>query len=146
MLLDQLTADLAAAMKARQPARVAVIRHVLAQLKNARIAKGDDLSDEDVIQVMKKGVKTRQESVEMYRTGGRADLAEQEEAEIEVLNAYLPEQLTGEALRSAVAAVVASTGATSMREMGAVMKAVMAELGGRADGKAVQAVVRELLS
>ena len=146
MLLQRLNEDLKVAMKARDGVRVAVLRLILSQCKNARIEKRDELDDGEVIAVIKRGVKSRGESVEMYRQGGRDDLAATESAEIEILKAYLPEQLGGEALSTAIDAIIEETGATSMQEMGVVMKAVMARHRESVDGKEVQSIVRSRLS
>jgi len=145
MLLDKLNDDLKTAMKARDPERVSVLRMTLSEIKNARIEKRDDLTDDDVIQVLKKAVKSRTESADEYRKGGREDLAVKEESEAEVLQAYLPSQITGAALAALVDAAVAETGATSMKEMGAVMKAVLGKHGSQVDGKEVGGLVRARL-
>jgi uncharacterized protein YqeY len=145
MLLERLGEDLKAAMKSRDGARVKVLRHVLAQLKNARIEKGDDLTDDEAIAVLRKGVKSRSESVELYRKGGREDLVVSETAEIAVLEEYLPQMLGGDALVREVETIIDETGASSMKDMGAVMKAVMAKHGSSVDGKEVQGIVRAKL-
>jgi len=133
------------AMKARDAARLSVLRMALADLKNAKIEKGRELTDDDAVQVLKRGVKQREESAEQYRNGNRPELAEKEEAEAVVLESYLPERLSGEDLARAVREAVASTGAASIKDMGKVMKAVMAEHGPRVDGKEVQEAVRKAL-
>ena len=144
-LADRLQEDLKAAMKAREAERVGLIRLVLSELKNARIAKGSDLGEDDVIAVLKRGVKMRSESIEQFRRGGREDLAANEERELAMLRAYLPEPLTGAALAAVVDEAVRATGASSPKDMGAVMKAVLGEHGSRVDGKEVQALVRARL-
>ncbi len=145
MLVDQLNADLKLAMKARESDRVGLIRLLLADLKNARIQKGSELTDADAIAVLKRGVKMRMESIEQFRRGGREDLAVKEEREVALLRPYLPEQLTGEALAAAVDEAVRSAGATGIKDLGAVMKLVLAAHGARVDGKEVQALVRARL-
>jgi uncharacterized protein YqeY len=145
MLIDRLTEDMKTAMKARESLRVQTLRFTLADLKNVRIEKGEDLTDEEVIQVLRRAVKRREESIEQYRGGGREDLAEKEAAEAEILRAYLPQMMDGAALAAAVDAAIAETGATSPKEMGKVMKHVMSAHAGKVDGKQVQAVVRERL-
>lgn len=144
-LADRLSEDLKVAMKAREAERVGLIRLVLSELKNARIAKGSDLGEDDVIAVLKRGVKMRGESIEQFRRGGREDLATHEERELAMLRAYLPEPLTGAALAAVVDEAVRRTGAASAKDMGAVMKAVLGEHGPRVDGKEVQALVRARL-
>ena len=145
MLADRISEDCKTAMKAREADRVSVLRMTLSEIKNARIEKGEDLTDGDVVQVLKRAVKQRQEAVEQYRAGGRPELADKEEKEIEVLSAYLPEMLGPDDLERAVKEAVAATGASSMKDMGKVMKAVMAEHGARVDGKTVQQAVRAAL-
>ncbi len=103
-LEERLNADLKTAMKARETDRVGVIRLVLSELNYARIDKKGDLANEDVIQVLKRGLKSRGESIEQFRKGGREDLARKEEREVEILRAYLPEPLTGAALAAVVEA------------------------------------------
>ena len=146
MLLDQLQQDLMTVMKDREEVRKIVLRRVLAQCQNLRIERGEDLTDDDVLAVLKRGVKMRAEAVELYKQGGREDLVESEGAEIGVLETYLPEQLSGDALRRVVEEAVEATGAASMKEFGAVMKAVMKDHGSLVDGKEVQALVKECLS
>jgi len=145
MLVDRLTEDMKTAMKARESLRVQTLRFTLADIKNVRIEKGEDLTDEEVVGVLRRAVKRREESIEQYRGGGGEDLAEKEAAEAEILRAYLPQLMDGEALAAAVDAAIAETGATSPKEMGKVMKHVMAAHAGKVDGKQVQAMVRERL-
>jgi uncharacterized protein YqeY len=145
MLLDRLNQDLRAAMKARDQDRVGLIRLLLAELKNACIQKRDDLSEEEVIAVLKRGVKSRSESIEQFRRGGREDLATHEEREVEILRTYLPEPLTGDALVEVVEEAIGRAGATTIKEMGAVMKLVIGEHGAQVDGTEVQALVRSRL-
>ncbi len=145
MLTDRLSEDLKVAMKARESERVGVIRMVLADLKNARIQKGVDLTADDEIQVLKRGIKMRSDSTEQFRHGGREELAAREEREAEILRAYLPQQLTGSDLARVVDEAVSRAGATGPKDMGAVMKLVMGEHGSIVDGKEVQALVRARL-
>lgn len=145
MLTDRLTEDMKTAMKARDSLRLSVLRMTLSEVKNVRIAKGSELEDADVQQVLRTALKRREESVEQYRQGGRDDLADQEAAEAEILRSYLPQQLDDDALEGAVDEAIAATGADSIKQMGLVMKHVMAAHGDRADGKRVQAVVRNKL-
>jgi uncharacterized protein YqeY len=145
MLIDRLNEDVKIAMKARDTLRLSVLRMTLSEIKNARIEKMRDLTDEDVIQVLRKAVKKREEAVEAYRAGNRADLADTEAKEAEMLSVYLPQMLSGGALLEIVRAAIQATGATSAKDMGKVMKAVMNEHGSRVDGKDVQAAARTLL-
>jgi hypothetical protein len=145
MLADRLSAELKVAMKERAADRVGVIRLMLADLKNARIQKGSDLTADDEIAVLKRATKMRVEASEQFRRGGRADLAAKEEREIELLRAYLPEPITGEALAALVDDAIRRAGATSAKDMGAVMKLVLGEHGSQVNGKDVQALVRARL-
>jgi uncharacterized protein len=144
-LEERLSADLKTAMKARESDRVGVIRLILSELNYARIDKGRDLVHEDVVQVLNRGLKSRRESIEQFRKGGREDLARNEEREVEILRTYLPEPLTGPALAAIVDQAIQKAGATTAKDMGAVMKLVLGEHGARVDGKEVQSLVRERL-
>ena len=145
-LEERLNADMKAAMKARENDRVGVIRLVLSELNYARIAKKSELTGEDVTQVLKRGLKSRGESIEQFRNGGREDLAQKEEREVEILRVYLPEPLTGQALAAVVDAAIQKAGATTAKDMGAVMKIVLGEHGARVEGKEVQSLVRARLA
>ena len=146
---EQIDNDLKEAMKARQVAKLAVLRMLKAALKNAAIEKGGAdamLDDAEAIAVVRKQVKQRQDSVEGFEKGERPELAANEKAEIEVLNAYLPQQLSAEAVTALVKEAIAEAGATSKAQMGAVMKLAQAKAAGRADGKALSQEVQKLLS
>jgi uncharacterized protein YqeY len=139
-LADTVKQDLAAAMKAREKDRVAALRLVLSELqKTAKEGGGDELA------VLRRERKRRLESAGAFREAGRAELADAEEAEARLIEAYLPAQLGDDELRAIAAAAVAETAASSPKDMGMVMKAAMAKVGGRADGKRVSALVREAL-
>jgi len=148
-MLDRLQADLKAAMLAREAARTQVLRMALAAYKNEAVAKGlgpqGALQEADALAVFKRLVKSREDSVAQFRKVGQADRAQQEEAEIAILKAYLPAMLEGEALEAAVKAAIAQAGATSKKDMGAVMKALQATHGGAFDGKAASTLVQSLL-
>ncbi|HET9233535.1 MAG TPA: GatB/YqeY domain-containing protein [Candidatus Eisenbacteria bacterium] len=147
MLLDRMNEDLKDAMRARDALRLSVLRMTLAEVKNARIKKGKDetLTDEEIMQVLRSAVKKREEAAAEYRPAGRVDLADKEDAEAAILKGYLPQMLEGEALRAAVAGVIQETQAQSMKDLGKVMKALMAAHPGKLDGKAAQAAIREQL-
>ncbi len=149
-MLDRLQADLKAAMLARDAVRTQVVRMALAAYKNEAVAKGlgpqGALSDADALAVLKRLVKSREDSVAQFEKVGQAERARQEEAEIALLKAYLPAMLEGEALEAAVKAAIAQTGAASKKDMGTVMKALQAAHGGAFDGKAASALVQGLLS
>ena len=144
---DQLMADMKQAMKDREAGkmRLTVIRMVRASIKNFEINNKVELDDEGVLQVLMKEVKMRQDSLEEFQKAGRAELVAQAEEEIAILKKYLPEALSDEELKAIVAETIAEVGATSPKDMGKVMPKVMAKTKGRADGKRINAIVRELL-
>ena len=144
---DQLTEDMKQAMKDRENGklRLSVIRMVRSNIKNVEINDKKELTDDDVLAVLMKEVKMRQDSLEEFQKAGRSELVAQAEEEIKILKKYLPEALSDEELKGIVAEVVAEVGATTMKDMGKVMPAVMAKTKGRADGKRINAMVRELL-
>lgn len=144
---DQLTEDMKQAMKDRENGklRLSVIRMVRANIKNLEINEKKELNDEEVLSVLMKEVKMRQDSLEEFQKAGRSELVSQAEEEIKILKKYLPEALSDEELKGIVADVIAEVGAASPKDMGKVMPAVMAKTKGRADGKRINALVRELL-
>jgi len=144
-LTEKIRADLTAAMKAQDKDRLGTIRMLQSAVKNEQINIGHELSDEEAMSVIRKGVKQRQDSVEQYTKGNRPELAAKEQAEIEILKAYLPAELSDEELESGLREIVASTGAQSKKDMGKVMKEATARFKGRADGKKIQELVSRLL-
>jgi uncharacterized protein YqeY len=145
-LKERITADMTAAMKDRSAARLSTLRMVKAAVQNREIEKGGELTDEELTKALQSLVKQRRDSVEQYEKAGRAELAEKERAEIAVIEEYLPRAAAREEIEAAVAAAVAETGATSLKEMGAVMKAAQARLAGRnADGRTVSEIVKSKL-
>jgi uncharacterized protein YqeY len=143
---DQVGADIAAAMKARDASRLSALRMLKAAVMNKSVEKGRDLDDAEVLQVVASLVKQRRDSIEQFTNAGRTDLVEKETAELKVLQAYLPAAATPEEINAAVAEAIAETGASSPKDMGKVMKAVMPKLAGKnADGKAVNDAVRRTL-
>ncbi|MGH9940906.1 MAG: GatB/YqeY domain-containing protein [Pyrinomonadaceae bacterium] len=146
-LKQRIVNDLTAAMKAREAERTSTLRMVKAAAMNREIEKGGELTDEEMTKLLQSLVKQRKDSVEQYEKGGRAELADKERAEIVVIEEYLPRAATGEEIEQAVAAAVAETGAASMREMGAVMKAAQGQLAGRSvDGRALSEAVKAKLA
>jgi hypothetical protein len=121
------------------------LRLLKAQLRNAEIEKGSPLTEEEEIQLLNSALKKRRESMELYAKGGRQDLYEKEAREVEIIQSYLPKQLTPEELKEVVEKVIAEVGATSPRDMGKVMKAIMSEYRGRVDGRQVQELVKAKL-
>ena len=144
---DQLTADMKQAMKDREAGKLclAVIRMVRANIKNVEINDKRELNDDEVLAVLMKEVKMRQDSLEEFEKAGRDELVAQAKEEIDILKKYLPEALSDDELKAIVAEVVAEVGAATMKDMGKVMPAVMAKTKGRADGKRINAIVRDLL-
>src|SRR5262245_20018998 len=147
MLVDRMNDDLKDAMKNRDALKISVLRMTLAEVKNARIDKGKDasLTEDEVVQVLRRAVKKREEAVEQFRPAGRTDLADKEEQEAAILKAYLPQALDGTALTEAVDAAVRETNAQSLKDLGKVMKALMAAYPGQVDGKVAQTAIRERL-
>jgi uncharacterized protein YqeY len=134
-------------MKAKDAARLSTLRMVKAYVMNREIEKGDPLTDEEMTKALQSLVKQRRDSIEQYEKAGRQELADKELAEIEVIDQYLPQAATREEIERAVAAAIEETGATTMREMGAVMKAAQAKLAGRsADGRTVSEIVKAKLN
>ena len=146
-LREQLNADKKEAMKAREAGklRLSVIRMVWANISNLEIEKKRELTEEEIADVIAKEVKMRKDSIEEFKKGNRADLVEQAEQEVAVLMPYLPQQMSEEEVRQVVADTIAEVGAASVKEMGKVMSALMPKVKGRADGKLVNTIVRELL-
>jgi len=143
---DQVGADIATAMKARDASRLSALRMLKAAVMNKGVEKGRDLDDAEVLQVIASLVKQRRDSIEQFSKAGRTDLVDKETAELNVLQAYLPAGATPEEINAAVAEAIAETGASSPKDMGKVMKAVMPKLAGKnADGKAVNEAVRRTL-
>lgn len=145
-LRDRLTEDLKLAMKARDQLRMDVIRMIKAAVLNKEVEMKKDLDDAEMSRIMTTMIKQRKESVEQYEKGQRAELAAKERQEISIIETYLPKALSQEELVQAVDTVIRETGASSAKDMGAVMKAVMARLAGQSvDGKQVSDLVRSKL-
>ncbi|HEU5162016.1 MAG TPA: GatB/YqeY domain-containing protein [Thermoanaerobaculia bacterium] len=144
-LTERIRADLTTAMKARDAARLSTLRLVQAALKNEQIEKGHELSDEEAEAVLRRALKQRQDSVEQYRKGSREDLAAKEEAEIVILQEYLPQLLSEVETERIIDETIARTGAESKKDMGKVMKEIMAAHKGRVDGKLVQSILGKKL-
>jgi len=145
-LRDKVNTDIATAMKAREATRLSALRMLKAAIMNKGIEKGHDLDDAEVLQVVGTLVKQRRDSIEQFSSAGRTDLVDKETAEIVVLETYLPPAASAAEIDAAVAEAIAETGATSVKEMGKVMKAVMPRLAGKnADGRAVNEAVRRKL-
>ena len=146
-LSKQIVADLTAAMKAQDAAKLSTLRMVKAAMMNRQIEKGSELDDDDMQKLLQSLVKQRRDSIEQYEKAGRQELVDKEQAEIDVIEIYLPKAASHEEIEQAVAAVIAETGASSMKDMGKVMKATQAALAGKnADGRLVSEVVKAKLA
>ena len=145
-IVNDVSAAITDAMRRQDAARLSALRMLKAAFMNRSIEKGHELNDEEARQVVSSLVKQRRDSIEQFTKGGRLDLAQKETAEISVLESYLPPAADPAAIEQAVADAVAETGATSPKDMGRVMKSVMAKLAGQnADGKTVNELVRKKL-
>lgn len=145
-LKDKIVSDLTAAMKARDANKLSTLRMVKSNLMNRQIEKGGELTDEEITKAMQSLVKQRKDSIEQYKSAGRDELAEKEAAEIAVIEEYLPQAASAEEIERAVSEAMAETGASSMKEMGAVMKAAQAKLAGKTvDGKLMSETVKAKL-
>lgn len=146
-LLDQIQKDLIEAMKTKDEARLSTIRMIKSALKKHEVDSMKLLDEATEMQVMNTLIKQRRDSADMFRKGGRSELAEKEEAELKLIESYLPSAPSDEELESAIEAAISETGVTSLKQMGVVMKAAQAKLAGkRVDGKALSDRVRTRLS
>jgi uncharacterized protein YqeY len=146
---QRVDSDLKEAMRAKDATKLGVLRMLKSALKYAAIAKSGaetELSDAEAVQVIRKQAKQRQDSIESFEKGGRAELADKEKQELAILNTYLPQGMTRDELAKVVRETIAELGATSKAQMGAVMKALQAKVGGRADGKTLSVEVAGQLS
>ena len=144
-IADQIRADLTASMKARDSQKTSTLRMVQAAIKNEEIEKGGELEDADVLAVIKRSVKQRKDSIEQFEKADRQDLADKEKAELAILDAYMPAQMSDEVLEALVKDTIVAVGGESKKDMGKVMKAIMAEHRDTVDGKKVQGILGRLL-
>ncbi len=144
-LRDDITKDMTAAMKAGDKLKLSTVRLLVSSIKYKELDLKRELNDDEVRQVVATLLRQRQDSIEQFRKGNRNDLAEKEEKEVEILKRYMPPQLSVEDLRMIVKKAAAEVGAAGMKDMGKLMKAVMPELKGKADGKAINDAVKEVL-
>ena len=147
-VIERVDSDLKEAMRAKDATRLGVLRMLKSALKYAAIAKSGaeaELNDAEAAQVIRKQAKQRQDSIESFEKGGRAELAEKEREELSILNAYLPQQMNADELEKVVSETIAEVGATSKAQMGAVMKALQAKVAGRVDGKTLSTEVQKQL-
>jgi hypothetical protein len=140
-VLDRIKNDMKGAMRGGDATAVSTLRMLISQFQYARIEAGHDLQEAEVLAILERAVKTRREAIEQFEKGGRADLAAKERAEIAVVQRYLPEAMSPEAVAAAVDALIGELGATGKKDLGRVMKEFMARHRGRVDGKAVNALI-----
>jgi uncharacterized protein YqeY len=145
-LKGQITEDMKTALRSGEKVRLSTLRMLSALVKNREVEKRGPLTDAEVLQAIIASCKQRQDSIEQFRQGGRQDLVDRESAELDILQSYLPAPLTAEELRALVGEAIREVQAASPRDMGKVMSALMPKVTGRADGKAVSALVREMLA
>ena len=144
--LSELEEDLKNSLKAKNAVATSTLRLLISEIKNARIAKGEDLTDEEITSVVQKSAKQHKESIEAFEKANRDELVDREKAELEVLKKYLPEQITGQEVERIVDEVISQTGVSNIKEMGKVMGQVMGKLKGQADGNLVSEIVAKKLS
>jgi uncharacterized protein YqeY len=145
-LLQTLQNEMKQALKEKDTLKLSVIRMLISEIKKVQIDQKKELSDEEIIQVIQKYAKQRKEAIKQYKEAGREDLAQKEEEELKIVSKFLPEQLSEEEITKIVEQVIKDTGASSIKDMGKVMKLVMEKVKGRADGSVVSKIVKEKLS
>ena len=145
-LFDTIQNDVKDAMRAKDKLRLTTLRSIVAEAKKQALDSGKDITDENVIAILAKGIKSRQESSKMYRDAGRDELADQEDQEIEIYRTYQPEQMAEEDIEKIVAEAIAAVGASAPSDMGKVMGKLMPQVKGKADGQLVSATVKRMLS
>jgi uncharacterized protein YqeY len=145
-LKAKLNQDLKEALKAKDEVKLRTVRMLLAAIKNFEVEKMGPATDEEIFQIMSREIKKRQEAIEMYEKGGRPDLAQAEKQEIEVIQSYMPNQLSEEEIRELARKVISEMNLKSPKDVGTAMKVIMPQVKGRADGKLVNKIVSELLS
>jgi uncharacterized protein len=148
-VIERVDSDLKDAMRAKDTTKLGVLRMLKSALKYAAIAKSDseaELNNAEAAQVIRKQAKQRQDSIESFEKGGRTELVKKEKEELSILNAYLPQAMRADELAKVVREVISEVGATSKAQMGAVMKALQAKVGGRVDGRTLSAEVQNQLS
>ena len=142
----KITADLLQALKSREEAKVSTLRFLISNINNAKIAKGSELTDEEVTAEIAKDTKRHRESIEAFKAAGRDELAEKEQVELAVLETYLPEQMSDDEVTKIIEEAISQTNASTMADLGKVMSVVMGKVKGQADGTLVSKIVKEKLS
>lgn len=144
-LKQKLYEDLKKAMKTKDEIRTRTLRLIISSIKTLEVEKMTEATDDDVFRVLSKECRKRVEAIEAYKKGGREDLVNEEQRELEIIKSYMPKQLSEEELKEIVKNVVEETGSSSIKDLGRVMKVLMPRVKGRADGKAVNNIVRQIL-
>jgi uncharacterized protein YqeY len=145
-MIKKIESEMVLAAKTRDKVRLAALRLIKSALHNKKIDVGKDLNEQESLQVLSSMVKQRKDSIEQFAKGGRQDLVEKEEKELEIIQSFMPQQLSGEELDAIISQAIEEVGAASPRDMGKVMKALMAKVTGKADGKVVSERVKAILS
>lgn len=145
MLKEQLNEDLKKFMKAKNPIALNTVRLVIADIKNKEIEKNSELTDEEILQIIRKQIKTREDSIQQFKSAGRDDLANKEAQEIEILKKYLPEGLSDEELEKIIKETIKELNVSSKKDFGKVIKEVIAKVQGRADNKKISELISKLL-
>lgn len=144
-LKSRLNQDLKEAMKAKDEVRLRTVRMLLAAIKNFEVEQMRPVTDEEILQIMSKEIKKRQEAIEMYEKGNRQDLAQAERLEVQIIQSYMPQQMGEGEIRELAKKIITELGLSSPKDVGTAMKAIMPHVKGRADGKLVNKIVSELL-
>lgn len=144
-LKERLKNDMKEAMRAKQIVKRDTIRAINTMIKQIEVDERKDLNDEDIIKLLQKAVKQREESISQYKDAGRADLVEKEQGQIDIISEYLPKQLSDEELEAVVKDIIAEVGAETIKDMGKIMGPAKAKIGGSADGKRINEMVKKLL-
>lgn len=144
-LKERFSSELKDSLKAGDRLKLSTIRLIMASLKNREIEKRDSLSEEEIIDLLVSLSKQRKESIEEFKKGGRQDLVDKETEELKIIESYLPQQLTPEEIKKIIGETITETGASGSKDIGKVMKVLMPKVKGRADGKLVNEMVKELL-
>ena len=145
-LYDTIDSDLKSALKSKDSIRLSTLRMVRTALKNKEVELRRKLEEAEILRIFAQQAKQHKDSIEQYERGGRHDLADKEKQELAILESYLPSQIGEEELRSVIKAIIAETGASGVKDIGKVMKEAMVRLAGKADGKIVNKIVKDLLS
>jgi uncharacterized protein YqeY len=146
MIKEKIDKDIIEAMKAHNETALTVLRMLKSAIKNSEITKQKELEEADILGVIQSQIKSRKDSIELYKQGNREELAQKEQSEIDILAQYLPEQMSEAKIREIIANAIAATGAVNMQDMGKVMGKVMPEMKGKADSQLVSQIVKEELS